>query len=148
METFSALPALCEGNPPVTGGFPSQRPVVRSFDDSFDLRLNERLSKQSRRQLLQTHPAHNDVTVMDAPATLGALHISRGEKKQKQDICGMRYHFLHRIGLVLVIWTHWFSIHKFNSLGFLLTWITKNTNARRFLIHFYMIAHTCILTFT
>ena len=25
VETFSALPALCDGNPPVTGGFPSQR---------------------------------------------------------------------------------------------------------------------------
>ena len=32
METFSALLALCEGNPPVTGGFPSQKPVTRSFD--------------------------------------------------------------------------------------------------------------------
>ena len=31
METFSALLALCEGNPPVTGGFPLQRPVGRSF---------------------------------------------------------------------------------------------------------------------
>ena len=25
METFSTLLALCEGNPPVTGGFPSQK---------------------------------------------------------------------------------------------------------------------------
>ena len=32
METFSALLALCEGNSPVTGEFPSQRPVTRSFD--------------------------------------------------------------------------------------------------------------------
>ena len=31
METFSALLALCEGNPPVTGGFPSERPVTRSY---------------------------------------------------------------------------------------------------------------------
>ena len=37
--------ALCEGNPPVTGGFPSQRPMTRSFDVFFDLRLNKRLSK-------------------------------------------------------------------------------------------------------
>ena len=49
METFSALLALCEGNPPVTGGFPSQRPVTRNFDVFVDLRLNKRLSKQSRR---------------------------------------------------------------------------------------------------
>ena len=32
METFSALVVLCEGNPPVTGGFPSQRSLMRSFD--------------------------------------------------------------------------------------------------------------------
>ena len=31
----------------VTGEFPSQRPVTRSFDVFFDLRLNKRLSKQS-----------------------------------------------------------------------------------------------------
>ena len=46
METFSALLALCAVNSPVTGEFPSQKPVTRSFDISFDLRLNERLSKQ------------------------------------------------------------------------------------------------------
>ena len=48
METFSALLALCEGKSPVTGEFPSQRPVTRSFDVFFDLCLNKRLSKQSR----------------------------------------------------------------------------------------------------
>ena len=36
------------GNSPVTGDFPSHRPVTRSFDVCFDLRLNKRLSKQSR----------------------------------------------------------------------------------------------------
>ena len=34
------------GNSPVTGEFPIQRPVTRSFDVFFDLRLNKRLSKQ------------------------------------------------------------------------------------------------------
>ena len=48
METFSALPAICAGNSPVTGEFPAQRPVTRSFDVFCDLRLNKRLSKQSR----------------------------------------------------------------------------------------------------
>ena len=47
METISALRALCEGNSPVTGEFPSQRTVTRSFDVFFDLRLNKWLSKQS-----------------------------------------------------------------------------------------------------
>ena len=47
METFSALLTLCEGNPPVTDEFPTQRPVTRGFEVFFDLRLNKRLSKQS-----------------------------------------------------------------------------------------------------
>ena len=48
METFSALLAICAGNSPVTGEFAAQRPVTRSFDVFFDLRLNKRLSKQWR----------------------------------------------------------------------------------------------------
>ena len=47
METFSALLAICAGNSPVPGEFPTQRPVTRSFDVFFDLRLNKRLSKHS-----------------------------------------------------------------------------------------------------
>ena len=41
METFSVLLAFCAGNSLVTGEFPSQRPVMRSFDVFFDLRLNK-----------------------------------------------------------------------------------------------------------
>ena len=47
METFSALLAVFAGNSPVTSEFPSQRPVTRNFDVFLDLRLNNRLSKQS-----------------------------------------------------------------------------------------------------
>ena len=46
MDAFSALLAICVGNSPVTGEFPAQRPVTRSIDVFFDLRLNKRLSKQ------------------------------------------------------------------------------------------------------
>ena len=46
METFSTLLAICAGNSLVTGDFPTQRPVTRSFDVFSDLRLNKRLSKQ------------------------------------------------------------------------------------------------------
>ena len=53
-ETFSALLALCEGNPPVTGGFPLQRPVWRRFHVFFDLHMNKRRSKQSRRRWFGT----------------------------------------------------------------------------------------------
>ena len=47
MEIFFALLAICAGNSPMTGEFPAQRPVTRSFDVYFDLRLDKRLSKQS-----------------------------------------------------------------------------------------------------
>ena len=45
MEAFSVSPVFCEGNSPVTGEFPAQRPVTRSFDVLFDLRLNKRLKQ-------------------------------------------------------------------------------------------------------
>ena len=46
METFSALLAICAGNSPVNVELPAQRPVTQSFDVSYDLRLNEWLSKR------------------------------------------------------------------------------------------------------
>ena len=45
MEIFSALLAICAENSPISGEFRAQRPVTRSFDIFFDLRLNIRLSK-------------------------------------------------------------------------------------------------------
>ena len=48
------FPRHCEENPPVTDEFPSQRPVMRSFDIFFYLRLNKLLSKQSRRWWFET----------------------------------------------------------------------------------------------
>ena len=54
METFSALLAFCTGNSPVTDLLRSQRPVTRSVDVFFDLCLNKRLSKESRRRWLET----------------------------------------------------------------------------------------------
>ena len=47
MEKYSALLALCAGNSLVTGEFPAQRPVTRSFDAFLDLHQNKWLSKQS-----------------------------------------------------------------------------------------------------
>ena len=46
MQIFSAVLAICVGNSPVTGEFPTQRLAMRSFDVFFDLRLNKLLSKQ------------------------------------------------------------------------------------------------------
>ena len=58
METHSALLAFCAGNSPVPGEFPAQRPVTRSFDVFFDLRLNKRLMKQSWGWWFET-PSHS-----------------------------------------------------------------------------------------
>ena len=79
METFSVLLEVCAGNLPVTGEFPPQRPVTRSFDVFYDLRLkNNRLSKQSWGWWFETlsHPLwrHCDVAVRLKDYRYG-LHI-------------------------------------------------------------------------
>ena len=61
METSSALLAICAGNSPVSGEFPAQRPVTRSFDVFFDVRvwINTREAGHLRRYRI-----HYDVIVM------------------------------------------------------------------------------------
>ena len=79
MEIFSVLLAICAGKSPVTGEFPSQRPVTRSFDVFFDLRLNKRLSKQSRGWWFET-PSRplwrhcNDIVYNEQSVTRGHIH--------------------------------------------------------------------------
>ena len=51
MQTFLRYWPLVS---PVTGEFPSQRPVTWTFDISFDLCLTKRLSNQSRRWWFET----------------------------------------------------------------------------------------------
>ena len=58
MKTFSAFMALCEGNPPVTGGFPSQRPM--RWELWVSLICVKRLSKQLGHGDLRRHCAHYD----------------------------------------------------------------------------------------
>ena len=64
METFSALLAICAGNSPVSGEFPAQRPVTRSFDVFFDLRLNNAWVNNREAGDLRRYRAHYNVTVM------------------------------------------------------------------------------------
>ena len=72
METFFALLAICARNSPITGEFPTQRPVMRSFDVFFDLRFNNSLIytwingwvNNGEAGDLKRHRAHYDVTVM------------------------------------------------------------------------------------
>ena len=63
METFPALLAICTGNSPVTGEFPSQRTLTWSFDVLFDLRPNNGVNNREAGDL-RRHRAHYDVIVM------------------------------------------------------------------------------------
>ena len=74
METFSALLAICAGNSPVSGEFPAQRPVTRSFDVFFDLRLGGRLSKHSWGWWLET-PSCPLWRQSNAPAMLWDFYV-------------------------------------------------------------------------
>ena len=64
METFSALLAIYAGNSPVPGEFPTQRPVTRSFDVFFDLRLNNRWVNNCEAGDLRRYRALYDVIVI------------------------------------------------------------------------------------
>ena len=79
MEIFSALLAFCVENSVVTDELPSQTPVARNFDVFFDLRLNKRLSKQSRPGDLRRRRAHYSVTVMTCPVKSGMTLLIHSE---------------------------------------------------------------------
>ena len=64
METYSALLAICEGKLAVTGGFPSQSPVMRSFYVSFDRRWTNGWANNRDTGDLRRHRTHYDVTVI------------------------------------------------------------------------------------
>ena len=64
MGTFSALLVLCAGNSPFIGEFHTQRPVTRSFDVFFDLRLINSWVNNRATGDLRRYRAHYDVTVM------------------------------------------------------------------------------------
>ena len=141
METFSALLALCEGNPSVTGGFPSQGPVMRSFAVFFDLRLNKQMSKQSRRWWfetplrplwrycyeLSTNGVHNGTcrpTGIDGDAILVSCHVV----KSLQHIWrfdSRRWNL--RVSDLAIIW----QIMKGYQGPFLLKWINFNPSMEK-----------------
>ena len=64
MEAFSALLAFCAGNSPVTGVFPSQRPMARSFDVSLIYAWINGWVNNREAGGLRRHRAHYYVTVM------------------------------------------------------------------------------------
>ena len=82
IEAFSAILAICAGNSPVTGEFPSHRPATRSFDVFFELCLNKRLCKQSWGWWFETPLRHHyDVSVM--LSHFQGAHNSRGAVRMR-----------------------------------------------------------------
>ena len=65
IETLSALLVFCEGNLPVTGGFPSQRPATRSFDAFLICSWPNGWTNTRDAADLRRHRAHQDATVMN-----------------------------------------------------------------------------------
>ena len=78
MEAYSALLAICARNSPVPSEFPAQRPVTRSFDVFFDLRLNKRLSKQSWGWRLCCHSNDNDLSSVGPANTRNRILVVTG----------------------------------------------------------------------
>ena len=70
METSSALLAICAGNSPVSGEFPAQMPVTRSFYVFVDLRRIIGWVNNCEAGDLRRYRAHCDVTVMEWNQTL------------------------------------------------------------------------------
>ena len=64
METFSALLAICAGNSPVTGEFPTPRPVTRALMFSLISAWINGWVNNGEAGDLRRRRAHYDVTVM------------------------------------------------------------------------------------
>ena len=74
METFSALLAICAGNSPVNAKFPTQRPVMRSFDASLICAWINGLVNNREAGDLRRHRARYDITVVQARVVVQKWH--------------------------------------------------------------------------
>ena len=136
MEIFSAILALCEGNPPVTGGFPSERASNAGFGVFCDVSLHKRLHKQSSANDLRRPDDHCDVTAMvpwrfKSPLMSNAwqvtlnvvkrLRLAHGKcHKPIANICQRHWFRLSRARNMLLWYFLWFSywtIHAMNING-------------------------------
>ena len=83
METFSALLAICAGNSPVPGEFPTQRPVTRSFDVFFIYARINGWVNNGKADELRRHRAHYDVIVMINLTNMGNINGKQQYKYSK-----------------------------------------------------------------
>ena len=117
METFSALLALCAGNSPVTGAFPTKSPVTRSFVLFFFKSAPEQLSKQSRRRRFET-PSCSFWSRCNNEARLGIhekFKISCWPKQQGTNIIVYSIYTGDFASLLCLIWWSW-TINKMGDI--------------------------------
>ena len=106
METFSALLAISAGISPVSGEFPTQRPVTRSFDVFFDLPwINDWVNNRKAGDL-RRHRGHYDVIVMIRYIVLGPI-MSDLLLQDEQQGCWFPGSFCRQCPLLLT----WFNFN-------------------------------------
>ena len=110
MKTFSALLALCVGNSPVNGEFPSQRPVTRSFDVSLIYALNKWLSKQLGGWWFETpsRPLWRHCNVYRCCHGVSSLHL---EALHSEPVAALSWNVYHWIYAPFLYQKHGFAIH-------------------------------------
>ena len=107
METFSALLALCVGKSPITGEFPTQRPVTWSFDVFFDLRPNKQLSKHSRFWWFETPSRslwrHSNEKLLRKPKLFSCTRIMDYTDTSSITCSYLLIHILKRMGALWLL---------------------------------------------
>ena len=84
-ETYSVLLALCMGNSPVTGEFPSQRPVTRTLMFSFICAWINGWANNREAGDLRRHCAHYGVIVMTLACS--CVECAIHNRHSKDNVC-------------------------------------------------------------
>ena len=111
METFPRYwPFVREST--IYGGFPSQRPVTRSFDVFPDLRPKKRLSKQSRRRWFET------------PSRSLWRHCNDSERSEISEYESWGSVVSRDVTIRYLVW-YWNGARKYEQNSFAERWRTK-----------------------
>ena len=98
---FRVTGPLCAGKSPVTGKFPSQRPVMGSFDVFFGLRLNKRLSQHSRHRWFEMPSCslwrHDNAGFSCTWSPMSRTTISDCIFRQEISMCSSTTHYMWNI---------------------------------------------------
>ena len=136
---FRVTGHLC-GNYPVTGEFPAQRPVARSFDVFFDLHLNKQLSKQSWDWWFETPscPLWRRCNSMDHTVSHCVLLLRRdNHKTTKSPHLSVSYaHAKKRCNCLAYLWQWRHNRSRFKRQASMLRWRAN--------MHTGIIVHHCL----